>query len=153
MGQLIIAGVTRGLARGSCAAVLTLVLAFSGMATAKVYLFPKLNQTAYGYQERTYQPRVIDLPDRLRAVQIHWAHWGSPRAVGVGHVVGEPHNVLRFTATAITNDARAVAGCPRRDAPSAVRYYGRLMIRAASRALAQDDQVGGNFAGKPTIQC
>lgn len=63
-------------------------------ASSSVYVFPRLNQTSYGYQQREYKPRTITLPDRRQAVDIRWTGWGTRRAVGVGHVIYQPHNRL-----------------------------------------------------------
>jgi hypothetical protein len=121
----------------------------------RIYLFPRLNTYGdSGYQVQTYRPRTINLPDDLQAVHIRWTDWGASRATGVGHVMGEPHNILRFEAAQITNDARRVASCASESGPvPAIRYYSRLTIHAASRALEVNDEVSGNFASRPTIQC
>jgi hypothetical protein len=129
-----------------------LVIASGATASAKVFVFPRLDQTSYGYQLREYRPRTINLPADLKAVDIRWTGWGSKRAVGVGHVIDEPRNQLRFTATMITSDARAVDKCIVRR-PPVVRYYRHLYIRALTPALEQDDEVSGNFAAHPTTEC
>jgi hypothetical protein len=64
----------------------------------------------------------------------------------------EPDHRLRFTATMITSDARAVARCVVHR-PAAVHCYRHLYIRALTAALEHDDGVSGNFAAPPTTEC